>query len=142
MLVERERPVDAEPLDDDAAGAVREAPLLVGELEEYFRCHLKICVGDAYDLAAALASLIDPVLRAIRMTARAKEREQLVVDVVACNKALTVRSHKSARHGVVWVAGHTRRVPRAGIYKDGHSATINNAVVIAVRQPVARRIVR
>jgi hypothetical protein len=43
---------------------------------------------------------------------------------------------------VVRIARHAGGVPRSCIHKDCHSDSVNDAVVIAIRQPIAWRIVR
>lgn len=94
VIVERKRSPDAQPLHDDTACAIGKAPFFIGKIKEDFGCVEKVGVRDPNDLPSTLANLIDPVFGPPRVPTRAKEREQLVINVVAGNQPFAVGPHE------------------------------------------------
>lgn len=141
MVVERKRPLNAQPLHDDSASAVGKAPFLVRKPEKHLGCFHHVGIGNADDVAATLPRLVHPIPGAIRLTARSKQRKQLIVNVIARHHPLGIRPHEYIRGGMVRVARNAGRIASSRIHKDCHSATVDNAVVIAIRETILRRMI-
>ena len=119
MPVESEGPRDSEAFDEEFAGAVGKAPVLVGKPLEYLpRSHH---IGFAEMMHARDLPRKEPPPqshRAAALTTHPEQRQRFIHHVVAGEDRITVAIKLGDRGLVVRIGRHDQGKPRAGIDED------------------------